>query len=82
MRVSKWGNSLAIRIPAAIASELKLKAGDEIDVRVAGPAGFVVEREMTRKEAIQVMRKGGLELPAGYKLNREEANGRPRVLRH
>ena len=82
MQVSKWGNSLAIRIPAAIADELNLKPGDEIEVRVAGPAGFIVEREMTRKEAIRVLREGGLQLPAGYKFDRKEANARPRLPRH
>jgi antitoxin MazE len=82
MQISKWGNSLAIRIPAAVANELRLKAGDEIEVRVAGPAGFLVEREMTRKEAIEVLRKGGLQLPAGYKFDRKEANARPGVPRH
>ena len=82
MQVAKWGNSLAVRIPAAIAEELNLRAGDEINVRVAGPAGFIVEREMTRKEAIEVIRKGGLHLPAGYKLDREEANARTRIPRH
>jgi antitoxin MazE len=82
MQVSKWGNSLAIRIPAAVANELRLKAGDEIDIRIAGPAGFIVEREMTRKEAIQLLHKGGLHLPAGYKFDREEANARQGVPRH
>jgi antitoxin MazE len=82
MQVSKWGNSLAIRIPIAVANALKLKPGDEIDVRIVGPAGFIVEREMTRKEAIQIVRDGGLQLPPGYKFDREEANARPRVPRH
>lgn len=31
---------------------------------------------MKRKDAIRVLHKGGLELPAGYKFDREEANAR------
>ena len=32
MQVAKWGNSLAVRIPAALAAELGLRPGDEIEV--------------------------------------------------
>jgi len=37
MQVSKWGNSLAIRLPAAVVEALKLKEGDSVEIRVAGP---------------------------------------------
>jgi len=76
MQVSKWGNSLAIRIPAAVVEELKLKAGDEITIRAAGPAEFVVERKPTREELIERIRKLGRPLPPDFKFNREEANAR------
>ncbi|MBI3514573.1 MAG: AbrB/MazE/SpoVT family DNA-binding domain-containing protein, partial [Proteobacteria bacterium] len=36
MQVTKWGNSLAIRLAAAVVKVLRLKAGDEIKVHVAG----------------------------------------------
>ena len=36
MQVSKWGNSLAIRLPAAVVEALDLKDGDQIEVRIAG----------------------------------------------
>jgi antitoxin MazE len=45
MRVSKWGNSLAIRLPLAVVKELALKEGDQVDVRVSGERVFVVARE-------------------------------------
>lgn len=32
--VSKWGNSLAVRIPKAIAEQLKLQEGSEISIDV------------------------------------------------
>ena len=42
MRVFKWGNSLAIRLPAAVVEALDLKEGDDIDVRIVGRAGFEI----------------------------------------
>ena len=36
MQVSKWGNSLAIRLPAAVVDVLGLKEGDDVEIRVAG----------------------------------------------
>ena len=32
MQVAKWGNILAIRLPAAVVEALELKAGDEIEI--------------------------------------------------
>jgi antitoxin MazE len=32
MQVAKWGNSLAIRLPAELVRELGLKEGDQIDL--------------------------------------------------
>ena len=34
MQVSKWGNSLAIRLPAAVVEALELKEGDDIEIHV------------------------------------------------
>ena len=76
MQVSKWGNSLAIRLPAAAVETLNLKAGDEINITVAGEKEFVVERKPTREEMIARIMKMGMELPPGFKFNREEANAR------
>jgi antitoxin MazE len=76
MRVSKWGNGLAIRLPVPLVETLKLKAGDEINIRVAGADDFVVERERTREELITRIRKMGRRLPPGFKFNRLEANTR------
>ena len=76
MQVSKWGNSLAIRLPAAVVEELKLKPGDEINIRVAAPEDFVIERKPTREELIERIRQLSRPLPSGFKFDREEANAR------
>jgi antitoxin MazE len=65
MRVSKWGNSLAIRLPEAVVAELDLKSGDEIEVIVSGPRQFRVERDLSREP-----------LPKGFRFDRDEAHAR------
>lgn len=76
MQVSKWGNSLAIRLPAAIVKTLSLKEGDEISIRVESAGEFVVERPSSREELIERIRKLARPLPSGFKFDRQEANGR------
>ena len=35
MQIAKWGNSLAIRLPAVVVEALRLKEGDEIEIHIA-----------------------------------------------
>ena len=44
MRVAKWGNSLAVRLPAAVVEALTLKEGDDIEIHVAGARTFEVAK--------------------------------------
>jgi antitoxin MazE len=76
MQVSKWGNSLAIRLPVAIVEALGLREGDEIEIEVADRRHFKVARDRRRNEAIEALRSLGWTLPAGYRFSREEANKR------
>lgn len=76
MQVSKWGNSLAIRLPAAVVEVLGLKEGDQIDVRVAGDASFEVQRKSTNLEILARLRQYRGRLPADFKFDRLEANAR------
>ncbi|HWU62378.1 MAG TPA: AbrB/MazE/SpoVT family DNA-binding domain-containing protein [Ensifer sp.] len=76
MQVSKWGNSLAIRIPAQVAEALNLKEGDEIAVRVAGDRVFEVERDESRERVVDRIRALAKPLPAGWSFSRDEANER------
>ena len=36
VRVQKWGNSLAVRLPKPVALDAKLEEGSVVDVRVIG----------------------------------------------
>lgn len=80
MRVSKWGNSLAIRLPAAVVEGLNLKEGDEIEIRVAGSKNFEVKKDRTREQALEGLRKLRRKLsgkfPEGFVFDREEAHER------
>ncbi|NML74615.1 AbrB/MazE/SpoVT family DNA-binding domain-containing protein [Rhizobium sp. S-51] len=76
MQVAKWGNSLAIRIPATVAEALDLKAGDEISVRVSESRTFEIARDDSRAQALERIRAAKIRLPAGWKFDREVANER------
>ncbi len=76
MQVSKWGNSLAVRLPAAIVEALDLKEGDQIEIRIAGKRDFRVARDRNREKAIETIRRLARPLPPGFKFDREEVNER------
>lgn len=76
MQVTRWGNSLAIRLPAAVVEALSLKEGDDIEVLVAAERTFVVERDRRRAAALEDIRRLRKPLPAGWRFSREEANER------
>jgi antitoxin MazE len=48
MRVVKWGNSLAVRLPVAVIEVLDLKEGDEIELCAAGMREATVVRKPSR----------------------------------
>jgi antitoxin MazE len=73
MQVAKWGNSLAIRLPAAVVEILGLKEGDQIDVRVAGDATFEVQRKASNQEVLARLRQYRGTLPADFKFDRDQA---------
>jgi antitoxin MazE len=78
MKVAKWGNSLAVRLPADIVEALGIKEGDEIAL-VPGKSGLAVTRIPDRLELLREFREKyrGMR-PADYKFSREEANARKR----
>lgn len=76
MQVSKWGNSLAIRLPAAVVKVLELKEGDDIEIRVAGSRELEVARDESRKRALENLRKLQRQFPPGFVFDRDEIYGR------
>ena len=76
MQVSKWGNSLAVRLPAAVFEALALKEGDEIEIHVAGARAFEVRRRPGARELLARLRKFRGRLPTDFKFDRLEAHER------
>ncbi len=72
MQVSKWGNSLAIRLPAAVVKALELKEGDHIEIRVAGSRDLEVERDQSRQRALENLRKLRRPFPPGFVFDRDD----------
>ena len=71
MRVMKWGNSLAVRLPAAVVEALDLKEGDQIEIRIAGDRNVEVCDRRTDK-ALARLRRLRRPLPPGFSFDRAE----------
>lgn len=76
MQVAKWGNSLAVRLPAAVVETLELREGDDILIHVADARDFVVSRKPGREALLQRLRAFRGRLPADFTFDRAEANAR------
>ena len=79
MKIAKWGNSLAVRLPGSVVQALGLAEGDEVQIEQS-PSGAL---QLSRAPSADVLwarlhelRSQGRGLPAGFRLNREEANER------
>jgi antitoxin MazE len=76
MQVSRWGNSLAVRLPKKLVDEMRLVEGDKIDIVEALDRTLFIEKDQRRKRALENMRLRGWSAPADYKFDRDEANER------
>jgi antitoxin MazE len=74
LKVAKWGNGLAVRLPAKMAKELGLQEGDLVErdilaLRKALP-------KMTRAEALTEIEAMQRPLPKDWKIDRNAADMR------
>ncbi len=76
MQVAKWGNSLAVRLPAAVVDALKLREGDDVEIHIADARSMGIARKPGREEVIERLRKLRGRIPADFKFDRDEANAR------
>ncbi|SCY09379.1 transcriptional regulator/antitoxin, MazE [Nitrosospira sp. Nl5] len=76
MRVSKWGNSLAIRLPASVVEALELREGDDIEVMIADERVFKVKKKPGKDALLEQLRKYRGKLPADFTFDRDDANSR------
>lgn len=76
MQVAKWGNSLAVRLPASVVQALDLKEGEEIDLHVVGERSLEITKQANAKELLTRLRALRGRLPEGFRFDRLEANFR------
>ena len=69
MQVSKWGDSLAVRLPKAL-------VGDELNIVDVAERTLIVAKEDRRNAAIERLASRNWTLPSDYKFDRDEANER------
>lgn len=74
MQVSKWGNSLALRLPATVVEALNLKAGDHIDIQIMGGREIASGNAVDARAMLASLRKFRGRMPPGYKFDRLAAN--------
>lgn len=75
MQVAKWGNSLAVRLPADLVRELGLREGDQIDL-VKDDSALRVLRQPRPDEVLEGLRRFRGKLPAAERLSRDAAHER------
>lgn len=76
MQVSKWGNSLAVRLPKKLVEEMALAEGDEVDIVDIVNRTLVIQKEERRQQALDNMKRRRWRAPADYRFDRDEANKR------
>ena len=76
MQVSRWGNSLAIRLPAAVVEALQLTEGDDVEITIADERVLGVSRSPDRAELIRRLDEFRGRLPGDFRFDRDEANER------
>ena len=79
MKIAKWGNSLAVRLPGAVVQALGLAEGDEVQIEQAASGVLQLSRAPSTDELwarLHALRSQGRGLPVGFKFNRDEASER------
>jgi antitoxin MazE len=76
MQVSKWGNSLAIRLPAAVVEALGLREGDDVVIHATGRRTLEIEKAPDARALLARLRKFRGRLPRDFRFDRLEANVR------
>lgn len=76
MKVSKWGDHLAILLSDSFVQSHQLKEGDEIHITITRPQQPETPRTEQIEQALAKIHALQRPLPPGFRFNREEANER------
>ena len=76
MRVSRWGDSLAVRLPRELVERMRLTEGDEVDVTAVDRDVIGIIKPDTKEDILARLRALQRPAPAGFHWSRDEANER------
>jgi antitoxin MazE len=76
VQVSKWGASLAVRLPKKLVEKMGLNPGDELEVVEAAKRTIAVAKTDKRARFLEDMDAFRWPAPDGYAFDRDEANER------
>jgi antitoxin MazE len=76
MQVSKWGNSLAVRLPKSLVEDMGLKEGDDVELVPAGDWRLGVAPREGQTGFLDKLRALQEPTPDGFRWSREDANKR------
>ncbi len=57
IQISKWGNSLAVRIPASFIKQIRLKDGDRVEATLSNDGSLVIRPQKLDRKTIAKMAK-------------------------
>ena len=73
MRVAKWGNSLAIRLPSDLVEALDLQEGDDIQIVAANEEAIAIKSSLKFLDLVEKLRAQGKLIPRDYQFTRSDA---------
>jgi antitoxin MazE len=76
MKLAKWGNSLAVRLPSSVVEALDLKDGDDIEIEVVGARQLEVKRTEDNRQVLDRLKKFRNRLPPDFRFDRLDASAR------
>jgi antitoxin MazE len=76
MRVSRWGDSLAVRLPRELVEQMRLAEGDEVNLTLVGQGAIGIAKPDTRDDVLARLRALQRPTPVGFRWSRDEANER------
>jgi antitoxin MazE len=76
LKLAKWGNSAALRLPAEIIEKMKWNLGDDFRIVTAGDDEIRIVRDRSREQALEEFRKHRVEYDGKFVFDRDEIYGR------
>jgi antitoxin MazE len=76
VQVSKWGNSLAVRLPKKLVKDPGIAEGDDVDITSDDSQTIVISKSDGKRDFIIKLRVLQKPKPEGFVWNRDDANRR------